>query len=98
MTSLDVPPGVGISDDAILADIQGNILRGYNMRYVRHVVVRVANAPAARAFIATVVEGSDGMPKLTTAEAWPEGHAENGTKPTCLNVGVTATGLRALGL
>src|SRR5262245_26623707 len=94
MTRIDVPPGVGISDDTILADLQGNILRGYNMRFVRHIVVRVASPSAARACIAAVVDGSDGLPKVTTAEVW-----EEGTKPsTCLNIGVTATGLRALGL
>src|SRR5215475_13915436 len=94
MTRTELPPGVGISDDAILADIQGNILRGYSMRFVRHIVVRVASAPAARACIAAVVDGGEGMPRLTTAEVW-----EGGVKPlSCLNVGVTATGLRALGL
>jgi deferrochelatase/peroxidase EfeB len=94
MTRIDVPAGVGISDDTILADLQGNILRGYNMRFVRHIVVRVASPSAARACIAAVVDGSDGLPKVTTAEVW-----EEGTKPsTCLNIGVTATGLRALGL
>jgi len=94
MTRTELPPGVGISGDAILADIQGNILRGYSMRYVRHLVVRVANAPAARACLAASVDGGDAMPRLTTAEVW-----EGGTKPLCcLNVGVTAAGLRALGL
>lgn len=96
MTTSTLPPGVGIQDPdgTILADIQGNILRGYNMRYVRHVVVRVNDPAAARAFLGAVVSGSRGTPRLTTAETW-----EAGTKPaTCLNVGVTATGLRALGL
>ena len=39
-----LPSGIGIDDPdgTILADIQGNILRGYNMRFVRHLVVRVA--------------------------------------------------------
>jgi deferrochelatase/peroxidase EfeB len=94
MTTIELPPGVAISDQAILDDIQGNILRGYNMRFVRHIVVRVANQSAARAAIAAVLDGSDGTPQLTTAEVW-----EQGTKPpSCLNIGVTATGLRALGL
>jgi deferrochelatase/peroxidase EfeB len=98
MTTVHAPSGIGISDTAILADIQGNILRGYNMRYVRHLVVRVANPSAARAFIAAVIDGSDGTPRLTTAEVWPESRTKGSAKPTCLNVGVTATGLRALGL
>ncbi len=96
MKASTLPPGVGIqdTDGAVLADIQGNILRGYNMRFVRHIVVRVADPDAARALIGAVVSGSDGTPTVTTAETW-----EAGTKPaTCLNVGVTATGLQALGL
>ena len=91
-----LPPGIGIEDPdgAILADIQGNILRGYNMRFVRHLVVRVEDAAAARAFIGAALSGADGTPTVTTAEVW-----EDGCKPpTCLNVAVTATGLRALGL
>ena len=43
-------------DGTILADIQGNILRGYNMRFVRHLVVRVEDAAAARAFIRAVLD------------------------------------------
>ena len=90
-----LPAGIGIDDPdgSILADIQGNILRGYNMRHVRHLVVRVEDAAAARAFIGAVLTGADGLPSLTTAESW-----DDGKPPTCLNVGVTATGLRALGL
>ena len=91
-----LPSGIGVDDPdgAILADIQGNILRGYNMRFVRHLVVRVQDPVAARAFLRAALSGADGTPSVTTAEIWDEG-----TKPaTCLNVGVTATGLRALGL
>lgn len=94
MTALDLPPGVGIDEHEILADIQGNILRGYSMRFVRHIVVQVTNATAARAFLKTVLDGGDDVPRLTTAEIW-----EGGIKPLlCLNVAITATGLRALGL
>jgi deferrochelatase/peroxidase EfeB len=94
MTRIEVPSGIGISDEAVLADIQGNILRGYNMSFVRHLVVRVANPSAARACLAAVVDGNDGLPKLTTAESWEEGVKP----PTCCNIGVTASGLLALGL
>ena len=90
-----VPPGFGITDPdgRVLGDIQGNILRGYNMRYVRHIVVRVADARAAQAFIGLVVSG-DAADSLTTAAQW-----ERESKPkTCLNIGITAEGLVALGL
>ena len=93
-TIVTLPPGIGIEDPdgTILGDIQGNILRGYNMRYVRHLVVRVTDAASARGFLGAVLAGADGTPTLTTAETWDD-------KPTtCLNVGITATGLRALGL
>ena len=91
-----VPPGFGITDPdgRILGDIQGNILRGYNMRFVRHIVVRVADARAARAFIGVVVSGEAAAVSLTTAAQW-----ERESKPkTCLNIGITAEGLVALGL
>lgn len=89
----DLPIGAGIDDPAILDDIQGNILRGYNMSYVRHYVVRVDDADAARAFIGDSLTGSNGVPALTTA-----GQSWDPKPPWCLNVGITATGLRALGL
>lgn len=77
-----------------LKDVQGNILRGYNLKFVRHLIVRVADPAAARRFLDLTISGSNDAPHLTTAEEW-----EPDEKPlACLNVGVTATGLRALGL
>ena len=74
-----------------LDDIQGNILRGYAMGSVRHLVVTVSDVAAARRFLGELASGGSG-PQLTSAAPW-------GEKPrTCLNVGVTFTGLRALGL
>ncbi len=80
-------------DTVDLRDVQGNILRGYRMAVVRHVIVRVTNGPAARNFLAQVVSGDQSTaPQITTAEHWSD-------KPTwCLNVGITANGLRALGV
>jgi deferrochelatase/peroxidase EfeB len=80
-------------DTVDLRDVQGNILRGYRMAVVRHLVVRVANERAAREFIAHAVSGDPSTaPQITTAEQWSE-------KPGwCLNVGVTAEGLLALGV
>ena len=68
-----LPSGIGIDDPdgTILADIQGNILRGYNMRFVRHLVVRVARCrrrprvpPRRRSPVPT------DTPTVTTAEGW----------------------------
>lgn len=76
-----------------LRDVQGNILRGYRMGVVRHIVVRVTNAAAARQFIAEAVSGdANTSPQITTAEQWSDKPA------SCLNVGITAAGLRALGV
>lgn len=77
-----------------LADVQGNLLRGYGSgkRYVRHLIVTVKRAPAARAFLHDATVGTRAVPAITTAEPWSE-------RPvTCLNVGISATGLAALGL
>lgn len=74
-----------------LADIQGTILRGYRVDHARHFVLEVADAPAARAVLGALVDGGPG-PQITTAAPWLE-------KPHwMLNVGITATGLAALGV
>ncbi len=89
-----LPDGFAITDVRVLDDIQGNILSGYRAKFVRHLVVRVNDVRTAKDFLAAVVSGHDGVPQLTTAQHW-----EPGVKPTtCLNVGISATGLRALGL
>jgi Dyp-type peroxidase family len=76
-----------------VADIQGNILRGYHKPFVRHLVVRVADARAARAWLRDATSGDPGTaPQITNAETWDE------RPPWCLNVGVTFPGLGALGL
>ena len=91
-----VPRGVGRPDPGChgdglvsgldLHDLQGNILRGYRAARVRHLVLRVANAGAARAWCRTV--------EVTTAAPWPHGKAP----PFCLNVGIPFEGLVALGV
>ena len=76
-----------------LEDVQGNILRGYRLGFVRHLVVRVADPAAAREFLGAVVSGdATYVPQITTAKHW-------GDRPTStLNVGVTAAGMTAVGL
>jgi deferrochelatase/peroxidase EfeB len=80
--------------DPVYGDVQGTILRGYRVDLARHFILAVADAAAARRLIGALVDGSGGLPRITTAERWkPE------EKPECfLNVGFTAAGLRRLGV
>ena len=80
--------------DPVYGDVQGTILRGYRTDLARHFVLGVVDAAAARRLIGALVDGRDGLPRITTAERWrPE------EKPECfLNVGFTAAGLRQLGV
>lgn len=78
-----------------LADIQGNLLRGYRFSDARHFALGVTDAAAARRFLGDLVSGSERRsPQITTDEHWP-----TKTKPRyCLNVGLTYAGLEALGV
>ncbi len=75
-----------------LADLQGNVLRGYRMPCVRHLILEVADPSAARRWLAASVSGrADAVPQITTGN-W------GATKPdACFNIGLTYEGLRALG-
>lgn len=78
-----------------LADVQGNILRGYRMGYVRHLVMRVTDGAAARASLGALVDGT--LPtQVTSASPWKKD--QDKTPRDCLNVGITFAGLRALGV
>ena len=69
-----------------LEQIQGFVLRGYSHPHARHFMIQVPAAANGKAFIAAIT------PRITTATLWTE-------KPvTCLNVGFTSDGLRALGI
>ncbi len=76
------------------ADLQGNILRGYNKTYVRHLVLTVDTPAAAREWLGDAISGEDNRaPQITTAEPWGD------DKPrTCVNIGITHAGLAALGV
>lgn len=75
-----------------LSDVQGLVVRGYTMPTARHLLLRVDSAPAARALLGSLVDGTPGRPQVTRATPWVE-------KPdSCLNVAVTAAGLGALGV
>lgn len=82
--------------DVDLGELQGNILRSYGRTYraVRHLVLEVADARAARAALASMTDGDRSTPDVTTADRFPR---EDGFG-WCLNVGFTWRGLQALGL
>jgi deferrochelatase/peroxidase EfeB len=75
-----------------LADVQGNILRGYRKPHARYLIFEVANPTAARHWLAASISGRDhGVPQITKGN-W------GAAKPdTCFNIGLTYEGLRALG-
>ena len=77
------------------ADIQGNVLRGYNLPVARHCFYRVTEAVHARELIASLIA------EVTTAEDQRSdgGKWSEGTKPhSTLNVAFTYSGLAALGV
>jgi deferrochelatase/peroxidase EfeB len=74
------------------ADVQGTVLRGYRVDLARHFVLSVTDAARARVFIGQLVDGTGGVPKVTTAARWTQ-------KPECfVNIGFTSAGLAALGV
>ena len=76
-----------------MADVQGNILRGYRKTFVRHLVLTINNRDAARAWLSDATSGDDvRSPQITTAEPWDE------EPPSCVNIGFTHAGLAALGV
>lgn len=76
-----------------LADLQGNILRGYHKPYVRHLVLGVDAPAAARRWLADAASGDESKaPQITNAEPWDE------RPSSCVNVGLTHSGLAALGV
>src|SRR3712207_5131169 len=68
------------------SDIQGFVLRGYRMRHAAYLFYRFTNGPAARAWLADMVD------PVTTAEEW------DAAPSWCANVALTYPGLEALGL
>ncbi len=73
-------------------DVQGTILRGYRVDFARHFVLTITNAAATGQLVTALVNGSNGLPKITTARrALP--------KPTSfLNISFTCPGLAAMGV
>jgi deferrochelatase/peroxidase EfeB len=78
-------------------DVQGNVLKGYGQTFdcARHFMLGISHGGAARGFVRVLVDGSggDGL-AVTSGARWPQGK-----KPmSCLNVGFTWRGLKALGV
>jgi Dyp-type peroxidase family len=88
-----VPPCPELVDQRInYADVQGTILRGYRVDHARHFILSVTDPAVARTLIAGLVDGTGGLPRITTARRWK-------TKPECfVNVGFTCAGLAKLGV
>jgi deferrochelatase/peroxidase EfeB len=75
------------------ADIQGLILRGYNMAALRLLVLRVERPAPARRFLGALTTSTADTPLgLTSAVPW------FAKPPHCFNVGLSFAGLRALEL
>ena len=77
---------------AIRTQIQGNIVEPYRLPYVRHLVLRVIDAGAARRALAMLLRQPPTEGGITTAEA---SHPARVTGPF-VNIGFTYLGLRAL--
>lgn len=76
-----------------LADIQGNILRGYRIANVRHFALTFGTTEGAQSLLGLLSSGNgDQAPQVTPATVWDE------PPDYCLNIGLTADGLRMLGL
>ena len=75
-----------------LEDIQGFVLRTYAMPALRVFALKVEQKAAAGRVMAALTDGTSSPLRITTAVTWT-------TKPdVCMNIGVTHTGLAALGL
>jgi Dyp-type peroxidase family len=73
-------------------DVQGTILRGYRVDLARHFILSITDAPKTGVVIGALVDGADGLPRITTAARWT-------VKPECfVNLAFTAAGLTALGV
>jgi Dyp-type peroxidase family len=81
-------PGRGFAPaDVDLADIQGNVLRGYTYPVAAYLFLRIDDAADARALMKRM------LPQVATAEPW------NGNQPaTAMHVALTYAGLEALDL
>ena len=83
----NLPRRAGKPADIDLADIQGNVLRGYTMPAAAYLFLRIVDVDKARALMARM------LPQVVTAAPWSDG-----APATAMNVAFTFAGLQALRL
>ena len=85
-----------VDAEAVLAAVQGNILRAYGNAFlhVRHLMLEITDRSQARAALRDLLDPSCPGPHLTTGATWPDGWRPD----LCTNVGFTAHGLAAIGV
>jgi Dyp-type peroxidase family len=83
----NLPRRRSVDADIDLADIQGDVLRGYTYPCAVYLWLRIDDVDRSRALMRRM------LPQVHTAEPWQEG-----PPPTAMHVAFTYTGLAALGL
>lgn len=82
-----------------LSEIQGLILRGYNLNYIRYSIFTIRNVAGIQRLCKDLLPGSNALINITTAEPW-EKDARPGGKyikpPYCFNIAFTYAGLNQL--
>jgi Dyp-type peroxidase family len=83
----NLPRRTGEHAQAELAEIQGNVLRGYSHPHAAYIFLRVDDVARAKAFLARM------LPRITSGESW-------GFKPpaTAIQVAFTYAGLQRIGV
>ena len=76
-----------MSTEIDLADLQGDVLRGYTYPSVSYLFLKIVDPERMRALMRRM------LPQVSTAEPWPDG-----PPPTALHAAFTYTGLEALEL
>jgi cytochrome P450/deferrochelatase/peroxidase EfeB len=76
------------------SDVQANVLRGLHMAHAMHLGLKFSQADGARAFLAGLLNGQDGLPQISHGADW----APDFTPAYALTLGLTIRGLRDLGL
>ncbi len=75
-----------------LPDVQGLSIRGYTMPVARYLGLSIREPTGARELLAALAGSNPVVPSITTAQPWV-------AKPEyCVNLGITFTGLAALGV
>ena len=76
------------------SDVQANVLQGLTMAHACHLGLKFTDPDRARAFLAGLLNGESGMPRVSRGDRWAPGF-----RPTyALTLGLTYEGLRVLGL